>query len=72
VTNYVRHPTRDRGIACDRGKPRDLSLFMLHVTLGTHVIKCETFKDVKSGPGPYLISSYLDARLSYQGTRRLD
>jgi hypothetical protein len=26
VTNYVRHPSRDRGIARDRGKPRDLSL----------------------------------------------
>jgi hypothetical protein len=25
VTNYVRHPSRDRGIARDRGKPRDLS-----------------------------------------------
>jgi hypothetical protein len=26
VTNYVRHPSRDRGIARDRGKPHDLSL----------------------------------------------
>jgi hypothetical protein len=26
VTNYVHHPSRDRGIARDRGKPRDLSL----------------------------------------------
>jgi hypothetical protein len=26
VTNYVRHPTHDHGIARDRGKPRDLSL----------------------------------------------
>jgi hypothetical protein len=26
VTNYVRHPSCDLGIARDRGKPRDLSL----------------------------------------------
>jgi hypothetical protein len=26
VTNYVRHLSRDRGIARDHGKPRDLSL----------------------------------------------
>jgi len=47
---YVRHPSRDRGIARDRGKPRDLSLSYVardhgtHVTLGTHVIKREPFK----------------------------
>jgi hypothetical protein len=51
VTNYVRHSSCDRGIAHDRGKPRDLSLSLMshvtvgtHVTLGTHVIKREPFK----------------------------
>jgi hypothetical protein len=64
VTNYVRHPTCDRGIAHDRGKPRDLSLSYVARDRGNTRLSVNPSRHgTKSRPLSYLILSYLGASL---------